>query len=428
MKKLIFILVISAVVGGGAYYFMRGDSSKSEVPQYRLVPVQRTRIVQEVSASGTIQPMKEVEIGTQVTGKIIELNADFNSEVKAGQILAKIDPATYQATYDASRAQILSSQGALKSAQAQLAAAKATLAVNESKLKYARIIHNRNLDLRKKLPETGISDADLDVTAAQVEQLEAQVLSCQADIIRAQAQLIQSEASIKQAEASGRQAEANLGYCTIAAPIDGVVIAREVDEGQTVVSNMSTSTLFTLAADLTKIQVEASVPEADVGQLKVGQKVLFTVDAYPKQFQGRVKEIRLDATSESNVVTYPVIVEAENPNKELFPGMTANLSIIVVEKQDVLGVSVAALRFKGPAGAQPTRGSTVWVLGEGGQLEPVPVKLGASDGITVELLEAGALEGKQIVTGVMSAMEIAKQDSNNPFSFKPPRRGPPPKR
>lgn len=482
--KLLMALVVVCVAGGGWYWWRSrggGGAGGESAVRYRTSRLGPTRIVQEVSATGTIQPLHEVEVGTQVTGKILELKADYNSQVKAGELLARIDPATYQATYDASRASIRNAEASLASAKEQLSAAKATLAVNESKLKYAIRTHQRNSELRRKLPETGISDADLDTSEAEVEQLQAQILSNRADIEKAEAAIIQSEAQIQQAEANGRQAEANLGYCTISAPIDGIVIARDVDEGQTVVSNMNTSTLFTIAAGLTRIQVEAAVPEADVGQLKVGQKVRFTVDAYPHEFTGAVREIRLDAQSESNVVTYPVIVEADNPRMELFPGMTANLSIIIVEKEHVIAVPAAALRFKGPqnqeapdsapatpapqaaqqaAGerrhhgerspdgaprhdggtrqekATPTTPSvtrTIWLANEDGSIRPQEVRLGASDGIHTEIIGGDALDGALVVTGVMTSKEAEKaaSGSNNPFAPpRPPRGGPggPPRR
>lgn len=471
-SRYLLALVLACLAGGGWYVWSSragggGSGSGSQV-RYRTSRLSPTRIVQEVSATGTIQPLHEVEVGTQVTGKILELKADYNSLVKAGELLARIDPATYQATYDASRASIRNAEASLASAKAQLSAAKATLAVNESKLKYAIKTHQRNSELRRKLPETGISDADLDTSEAEVEQLQAQILSNRADIEKAEAAIIQSEAQIQQAEANGRQAEANLGYCTISAPIDGIVIARDVDEGQTVVSNMNTSTLFTIAAGLTRIQVEAAVPEADVGQLKVGQKVRFTVDAYPHEFVGSVREIRLDAQSESNVVTYPVIVEADNPRMELFPGMTANLSIIIVEKEHVIAVPAAALRFKGPqnqaadspapaaapahqhqqasgksrpdgaprpekASPSPSVTKTIWLANDDGSIRPQQVRLGASDGINTEIIGGDDLDGALVVTGIMTSKEAEKaaSGSNNPFAPpRPPRGGPggPPRR
>lgn len=450
MKKFLFIIILALIGVGVWWFFFRGEQAQSTAVQYRTVPISRATIIQEVSATGTIQPIKKVEVGTQVTGKILKLTADFNSNVKSGELLARIDPATYQAQFDASRAQILSAEASLKSAEANFA-------VNQSKLKYALKTHERNLNLRKRLPETGISDADLEASEATVEQLRAQIQVNEADIAK-------SKAALAQAEASGRQAEANLGYCTIYSPIDGVVIARAVDEGQTVVSNMNTSTLFTLATDLTKIQVVASIPEADIGQVKIGQRVEFSVDAYPKRFFGTVSEIRLDAKTESNVVTYPVIVVADNPGTALFPGMTANLSIIIMERKNVLSVPVAALRFKGPqqmqqpggmpaggppkmgmppAGAPPQMGmppagapqqspkmpgmqrpKTIWITNETGTLEAVKVTTGASDGVNTEIINADELEGKQAVTGIMTKNDRRQEGSNNPFAMKPPSRAP----
>ena len=460
MKKILFIAIVVIVVLLALCW--RGCRHKAAKQQvfYRTALIGRSTITQDVSASGTVQPIQEVEVGTQVTGSILELKVDYNSVVKEGDVIAKIDPATYQATYDATTAQVNSAKAAVESAKAQLMTAQANLNVSETKLKFSRRELERVIKLHDKKM---LSDAEYDNQASECEQIEAQIESNKAAIAAAKAAIGQAEASVMQHEASQRQALANLNYCTITSPVNGIVLSRDVDEGQTVVSNMSASTLFTIATDLSRIQVEASVPEADIGQVAKGQKVVFTVDAYKNSFIGTVKDIRLDAKTESNVVTYPVIVEADNPGEKLFPGMTANLSIIVVEKSNVLSVPAAAIRYKGPAatataaarkpiGAPPQGGNampsnglpnepfppasrpmqdfvstkTIWLLDESQKPQPVEVRLGATDGVNQEIIADIPLEGKSVITSSLSAAEAQKNGNKttNPFAPKPPKRAP----
>ena len=229
-----------------------------------------------------------------------------------------------------------------------------------------------------------------------------------------------NEASIENAKANAKQAKTNLDYCIIKSPVTGVVINRAVDEGQTVVSNMNASTLFKIAADLSKVKVEASIPEADVGQLKVGQPVRFTVDAYRRPFKGKVMQIRLAAVTSSNVVTYPVIVEADNSEGLLFPGMTATLSIIVAEEKDCLCVPAAALRFKKNEFPQGF-GTGVWRMTPDGGLAPAKVRLGVSDSISYQV-SGEVNEGDEIAVGIMTGDELkgGGQQVNNPFMMRPP--------
>ena len=340
-------------------------------------------------------------MGAQVNGKIISLAVDYNSKVTKGQVVAQIDPATYEATYSAAKAQ-------LSSANATLEKTKASLAHAEKELARLKTLVERKM----------VSDSEYDAQLSTRDQLLAEIKI--------------NQASIEQATANVKKAKTDFDYCTIVSPVTGVVLSRDVDEGQTVVSNMSASSLLKIATDLSKIQVEASVPEADVGQLKVGQEVHFTVDAYKESFLGKVKEIRLAATTASNVVTYPVIVEAENPSEKLFPGMTATISIVVSQAADVLTVSAAALRFV-PEGVQvpPDAGQVLWVADDANHIHPIPVEVGISDGINVQVAsEKEALEGKEIATGVMTAEELKKskeKEETNPFMMRPPgggRRGP----
>ena len=402
MKKIVWLVIALAIIAGG-WWFVKGrrGGSKGNEVFYRRVKVAKGTITQEVSATGTVKPIKEVEVGAQVNGKIISLAVDYNSKVTKGQVVAQIDPATYEATYSAAKAQ-------LSSANATLEKTKASLAHAEKELARLKTLVDRKM----------VSDSEYDAQLSTRDQLLAEIKI--------------NEASIEQATANVKKAKTDFDYCTIVSPVTGVVLSRDVDEGQTVVSNMAASSLLKIATDLSKIQVEASVPEADVGLLKVGQEVHFTVDAYKESFLGKVKEIRLAATTASNVVTYPVIVEAENPSEKLFPGMTATISIVVSQAADVLTVSAAALRFV-PEGVQvpPDAGQVLWVADDANHIHPVPVEVGISDGINVQVSsEKEPLDGKEIATGVMTAEELKKskeKQETNPFMMRPPgggRRGP----
>jgi len=448
MKKAIVLIIILAVLGYGGYrYYSRRQSGPVQAVSYRTSKVARGAIVQEITATGTVEPIKEVEVATQVTGKVTQLLADYNSHVSAGEKIATIDPDTYEASLASANARLKSSEAALERTKAHL------------------VLAEKELLRQQKLAEKKMnSEAELDNAVATRDQLLADLKS--------------NEASIEECKASLRQAKTNLDYCTIISPVTGIVISRSVDEGQTVVSSMNASPLYTIATDLSRMQVEASVPEADIGQVKVGQTVNFTVDAYKEKFTGKVVQIRLAATTVSNVVTYPVIVEAENPGTKLFPGMTANLSIIVQEANDIVLIPAAALRFKPdqglvaappqggmpggkmpegfqppqggkmpegfqppqggkmPEGFQPPQGgmpgmkggmppkpeNVVWLLESDNHVRPVPVQLGITDGVNQEILNAEDLVGKEVVLGIQKAKKTGEEQAvnTNPFAPKPP--------
>ncbi len=275
---------------------------------YVTAPASRGDLVQHVTASGTLSAVVSVDVGSQVSGKISVLKADYNSPVKKGQLVAEIDPTIYQAV-------LRQSEGELASAQANVT------------------LKRQNLERKKTLvPVRAASQLDLDQAVAELAQAEATV-------------------TIKQAALES--AQANLGYCKITAPVDGIVIARKVDLGQTVNAAMSTPVLFTVAQDITKMNISASVSEADIGQVKESQSVDFTVDAFPDEvFQGTVMQVRKSPTTTQNVVTYEAIITVDNPEQKLFPGMTADVSILVAERKAVLKIPNTALRFTPPEGAQ----------------------------------------------------------------------------
>ncbi len=419
MKKLLKAILVCLVLGA-VFFGYRWYKNRPRAPEptyYRSQTVGRGSVTQEVTATGTIGPIREVSVTTQVTGKIVSLFADYNSRITENQVIALIDPDTYES--------------ALASARAQLKSNEATLERTRSQLWLAE----RELSRQKRLYEREMTtESDLDNAQASYDQLTATVKS--------------NEAAIEQSKASVATAEKNLADCTITSPVTGIVIDRSVEEGQTVVSSMSASGLFTVATELTRVQVEASIPEADIGEIEVGQDVVFTVDAYKKKrFTGKVTQIRLASVTTSNVVTYPVIIEADNPDERLFPSMTANLSVIVREDKDKVILPNAATRFTPAAGEVPPDMAAaesedesgdwdvVWVADSMTSIHPVRVRLGITDSINTVVEESSEdLVGKQIVVGRQSAAAAQESGTNNPFMPKRPNRrrgggppGPPPR-
>ncbi|MBE6381955.1 MAG: HlyD family efflux transporter periplasmic adaptor subunit [Lentisphaerae bacterium] len=385
---------------------------------YRTAPITRTDIRRTVEATGTITPRNTksgIPVGAQVNGKLIKLFVDYNSVVTNGQVVALIDPLVYAAEY--------------KSAVARLHVAEADVQVKECALKTARAafdLAEKTFGRKKALVEKKMAPvADLDTATETLQRTTAAVAS-------AEASLASAKASVESAKASVDQAEANLGYCTIRSPVNGIVIDRKVEEGETVVSSMNAVPVLSIAEDLNTIWVSASIPEADIGNVKVGQKVTFTADAYRRRFEGFVKQIRRAATTENNVVTFPVIIEAENPEEMLFPGMTATLSIETARADDVIAVAAAAMRFRPKeedlsriAGEIP-RGRKLWLMPqkEGDPLEYFLFEEGVSDDSFTEILGDGvpALEGREAVVGYHTATTV-KATGDNPFMPKPPKRG-----
>jgi HlyD family secretion protein len=315
MKKrflAIVILLVAVSVGVGAYYVRRPTAG----PDVRTVQVTRGDIVAVVSATGTLEAVTTVEVGTQVGGIIQELYADFNSIVKKGQVIARLDPTLLQTNIEQQRANVMRSE-------ADLDRLKVALADSKQKLDRAKALFDKSL-----LPRTELETADVNVRSA-----EAQIRSAEAGLTQARSQL--------------NSAEVNLNHTIIRAPIDGIVISRAVEPGQTVNAGMSAPTLFVLAADLTKMQVNANIDESDVGRMRPGQAVTFRVDAYPNEsFRGAVAQVRLQPTTVQNVVTYQTVIQVPNQQLKLKPGMTANVTIEVARRSDVLRLPAAATRFR----------------------------------------------------------------------------------
>ncbi|MBW1887105.1 MAG: efflux RND transporter periplasmic adaptor subunit, partial [Deltaproteobacteria bacterium] len=361
MKKLsIWILVVVALIGSAVLlvsYFHGGENTKQG---YKTALVNRGQILAIVTSTGTVNPLNTVKVGSQISGNIIEIYVDFNSVVKKDQVIARIDPAVYEAQLEQARAQrlmaqmqlmerqkdIVAAQAGIESAVANLNSAKATL--REAELQY-----NRIAKLRDKIT---VSQSRLDEVLARrdnargaVEVAKAKVETSKAQLQRAQAQEKGVRALIAERKAALKLADVKLKYCTIKSPIDGEVIERAVDVGQTVAATLQSPVLFTIAENLARMQVEVDVSEADVGQIKPDQDVEFTVDAFPeKKFRAKVRQVRNFATEIQNVVTYKVIADVNNDSFLLRPGMTANVTITVAKVDNVLKVPNAALRFKPP--------------------------------------------------------------------------------
>ena len=382
-------------------------------PKYRFAPIVRTDIIRTVEATGRVTPRNTssgIPVGAQVNGKVVKLFVDYNSVVTNGQIVALIDPLVYDATYKSALAQLHVNEANVRVRTATLKSAKATLELAEKT--YAR----KESLFKSKL----CSEADFD---SAKEARDRAVCECES----AEATLASARASVEQSEAAVSKAKADLDYCTIRSPVDGVVIARKVEEGETVVSSYNAVPVLTIAEDLKTVWIEATVPEADVGDIRVGQEVTFTADAYRREFKGVVKQVRKSATTTNNVVTYPVIIEAENPDEMLFPEMTATLSIETASAENVLVVSAAAFRFRPKPedieGVEVPAGRKVW-LQEGDKLVPHIIPEGVSDAAFTELVNAEALEGREVVVGYETVgSRKTDNDTQNPFMPKFKHRG-----
>jgi HlyD family secretion protein len=384
MKKIAIIGVIIIAVAVAGFILFRG---KGNEPKFRTEKVVRGDIEMAVTATGTVNPVTTVLVGTQVSGTIKNIYVDFNSPVKKGQLIARIDPALFDAQVNQARANLLSANANLEKAEASEVDAKRTM--------------ERNKEL---LAKNLIAQSDFDTAETNHETAKASVSA-------AKSQVAQSEAALN-------SAETNLYYTKIVSPVDGIVVSRNVDVGQTVAASFQTPTLFSIAQDLTKMQIDTNVAEADIGNVKFGQDVEFTVDAYPDTtFKGRVSQVRNAPVTVQNVVTYDVVVQVDNPELKLKPGMTANVSIIVSIKKDVLKIPNAALRFK-PAekvktGAQQ-KGAGVWIL-EQGKPKRVPVSLGISDGNYTELVSGEISEGQELIVESLTKAQTATRSGPRMF-------------
>ncbi|MCU1276758.1 MAG: secretion protein HlyD, partial [bacterium] len=317
MKRALVAALVVLVAGAAVYFFLHGR--KPAAVHYETAKVTRGNITARVTATGTLSALVTVQVGSQVSGRISQINVDFNSPVKKGQVVARIDPQLFAA--------------AMENAKANVAAAEGQLAQSKANAKNAELQRQRSRKLRE---QNLVAQADLDTAEATADAAVANVAMQTGQLAQARAQM--------------HQAQVNLDYTTIISPTDGTVISRAVDVGQTVAASLQAPTLFTIAQDLTKMQVDTSVAEADVGKLKPQMAATFTVDAYPaERFRGTVRQIRNAPTTVQNVVTYDAVIDVDNSDLKLKPGMTANVTFVFAEKRDSLRVANAALRFKPPA-------------------------------------------------------------------------------
>lgn len=384
MNKKIYIGIGAAVVIALAAYFLTGDKKEAEVT-YTSVEVKKQDITTSVTATGTIEPVTSVTVGTQVSGIVSHLYVDYNSIVKKGQVIAELDKTNLMS---------------------ELASAKANLTSAQGDLEYQKSNYTRF----KTLYDKGLISAN--------------------DFEQAHLSYIQAQQKVTTAQQSVAKAQTNLGYATITSPIDGIVLSKSVEEGQTVAASFNTPELFTIAQDLTNMQVIADIDEADIGEVKVGERVTFTVDAYPEDiFNGRVTQVRQVATTSSNVVTYEVVISAPNSDLKLKPGLTASVTIFTKEIKDVLAIPSKALKFS-PNDKMLTKEQKiedckegtpkVWMQ-QGNTFKALPVTVGVTNGVLTEI-KTGLKAGQKIITEFKMEEEEQQGPQGSPFMPKHPSR------
>lgn len=387
MKKIIILLAI-IVIAASSFFYLKGNKRAEEGNSYITSTVTKGDVIKEVSASGTINPVNVVDVGTQVSGTIEKTYVDFNDQVEKGQLLAELDKSVLETE--------------LKASNANLKKARATAELAKLELERTEELFKNNY-----------------IAKAELDQAKTSHKTAQAEL--------------ESAKYNYEKAETNLDYTIITSPVSGVIISREVDEGQTVAASLQAPELFTIAEDLTKMQIEASVAEADVGIIKKGQEVTFTVDAYADEtFTGAVKQIRLNPTTESNVVTYTVIINIENKELKLLPGMTAFISIIIDKREDALQVSNSVIDFEMPMPKEPQKQSkmkdgdregehstpppaqmkgenevTLWLIDNAGQIKPVNVIKGLATSLNTEIISDEIKEGDVVIEDSLTSEEAS---------------------
>lgn len=406
---LIF-LVVAIVV-----YAFTGHK-KEESTTFTTEKVEKGNIQNSVTATGTIEPVTSVTVGTQVSGIVSKLYVDYNSVVKKGQVIAELDKANLLSQLNTAKANLKRSKAEVQNTQANLHSAQAALSYQLSNYQRYRTLYNKGL----------ISANDYENARLNYQQAQQQVASANENIASAQQQVASAQESVK-------QAQTNLSYATITSPIDGIVLSKSVEEGQTVAASFNTPELFTIAQDLTNMQVVANVDEADIGDVKPGERVTFTVDAYPDDtFSGMVKQVRQEATTTNNVVTYEVVISAPNSDLKLKPGLTANVTIYTAERQGVLSVPSKAFRFNPTQDLvggyhiidKPNAKNKVWVI-DGKNIKAIPVVTGMSDGAKTQII-SGISEGATVITGIQEAIsdedgpEAQEGKEESPFGPKRP--------
>jgi len=474
-KRTLLLVIIGSIAlfGLAGWAYLRGQG----LVEYRTAKVERGDLEATISATGNPNAVVTVQVGSQVSGNIKELYADFNTKVKKGQLVARIDPAVFEAKVNQAKANlenanaaVLNARAMLQKTEADVANAKASLEAAKANVAKAKVaVLDAHIKLRSRIDlfkEGGISveerdsaQATYDSNVAALEAAQAQdqaegyaLRAAQAQHEVAIAQLASAQAQVKQNEAALKQAQIDLDHTYIRAPVDGTVVSRNVDVGQTVAASLQAPTLFLIAQDLTKMQVDTNVDEADIGRVRVEQPATFTVDAYPGEtFKGKVVQIRQAAINAQNVITYDAVIGVSNPDFKLFPGMTATVKILVDRRENVLKISNAALRFRLPdfkeqpkrggdasvrtvqgsptgEGAPGLRGTrkaggdqTIWVLGDDKKPRPIMVKLGNTDGSSSEVTEGNLKEGQEVIVGIAPKGGSAASGQAQPFGLRGPR-------
>ncbi|WP_294764591.1 efflux RND transporter periplasmic adaptor subunit [uncultured Rhodoferax sp.] len=436
--RLVSAVVLVVALGAGAWWWIQHNAGPAVA--YRTAPITRGPLQATVAASGAVSPVSQVSVGTQVSGQIREVLVDFNDEVKAGQLIAQIDPETFEYRVRSAQADVDAARAAVLTAQASAAAAQTQVSRAQVDLDEAR----RDFERKQSLVEKQfITQSEADKARALVNTSNEALKAVQAQVGVAQAQVKTAQANVAQREAALAQARIDLARTRITSPVNGIVIKRTIERGQTVASSLQAPELFVIAQNLSDMQVEAAIDESDVGRLQPGQKASFNVDAFPGQtFQGEIRQVRKAATNVANVVTYVAIVRFANSDGKLLPGMTANVRVVTDQRENVLRVPNAALRMRiegvepaappvsaaavsssptasAPAGAAsgpearrkgPPNRSRVYVLGADGKPVAYAVRAGVSDGSTTELLlwpnspaATALVEGTEVVIGTQSS-------------------------
>ncbi len=436
-KKMVNVAAIALAVVVTLGMVMKSRSSKAK---YLTATVQQGDITAVVQATGTINPLTTVPVGSYVSGTVKYVFADFNSRVHAGQVLAQLDPAIYEAQVIQARGNLANAQANEKNLEASIAGTQAMIASDQANVAKLQAAANYALANDKRIQDLAqqgvISQDQADMTRSNLQQANAGVQAAQAQLDQAKAQLEQTRAQLEQARAqvevtSGalKQAQTNLQYTTIVSPIDGTIVARDVTVGQSVAASLQAPVVFSIAQDLTRMQVYAATDESDTGSIKIGTEVTFQVDAFPSEtFAGRVSAIRLNATTIQNVVTYSTIVDFENPDEKLLPGETAYVTIPTGHASDCVKIPNAALRFTPEmpraqlqelykkaglssfaSGGHAGGWRVVWKIGQGNALVPVKVRTGITDYSFTQLIEGDLRNGDVLVTGEETSSSAGSQ-------------------
>jgi HlyD family secretion protein len=421
--KLLYLIVVALILVGGGYWYYAKTSA--DAPKYTTSPVKRGDITSVVQATGTINPLTTTTVGSYVSATVEYIFADYNTRVKAGQVLAQLDPTIFEAQVLQARANLQNAQDNLVTLAANVKVAQGNLGKDQANVKYQTATAKRSQDMLT----AGIVSTDAnDLTQSTLGQAQASLQADEAQVSQTQAQLQQARASVQANQGALDQTLTNLKYTTILAPIGGTVVSRSIDPGQSVAAAMSAPNLFSIAQDLTRMLVSAATDESDTGSIHIGANVTFQVDAFPnQQFRGRVVEIRLNPTTVQNVVTYSTMIDFSNPDQQLLPGETAYVTIPTGYAQNALGMPNAALTFKPTLSRDQQQAlfkqynisreastthlggwQTVWKLSPtDNSLIPVAIQGGITDNANTQILQGDVKEGDEFVTSTQTAVVAA---------------------